>query len=288
MIRRSNKNARTMAQRNPNNVLIQRENVEQILRDYGVTEHIRDISLYQTAMVHKSYLKTAQQPGTIKPSDDEDGSLEPMDQSYERLEFIGDTVLGSAIGTYLYARYPNQDEGFMTKLKTKLVRDTTCAELCRILGLQKFIILSQYLDQVQNSRDNEKFQEDVFEAFLGAMYVDFGGLNLGQSGHAIDLCHSFIIKLYETHINFPALIHHDDNFKDQLLRYFQRNFGGQHPKYQIISEHGPTNHRVYEMGVMDIHGNIIGCGRATKKIQAEQMASMKALEHLGAPLNESL
>src|SRR3989338_352787 len=288
MIRRSNKNARTMAQRNPNNVLIQRENVEQILRDYGVTEHIRDICLYQTAMVHKSYLKTAQQPGTIKPSDDEDGSLEPMDQSYERLEFIGDTVLGSAIGTYLYARYPDQDEGFMTKLKTKLVRDTTCAELCRILGLQRFIVLSQYLDQVQNSRENEKFQEDVFEAFLGAMYVDFGGLNLGQSGRAIDLCHNFIIRLYETHINFPALIHHDDNFKDQLLRYFQRNFGGQHPKYQIISEHGPTNHRVYEMGVMDIHGNVIGCGRATKKIQAEQMASMKALEHLGAPLNESL
>src|SRR3989344_6778003 len=168
MIRRSNKSARNMSQRNPKNILIQRENVEQILRDYGVTEPIRDVSLYQTAMVHKSYLKTAQQPSSekiplVEDSSDSDprtrcileNSLEPMDQSYERLEFIGDTVLGSAIGTYLYARYPDQDEGFMTKLKTKLVRDTTCAELCRILGLQRFIVLSQYLDQVQNSRENE-------------------------------------------------------------------------------------------------------------------------------------
>jgi len=281
------KQKNNLRQKNPKNILINREDVENILKQYGVSDSINDVGLYRTAMVHKSYLKTAQQPSAhpaADDKDDDDNCLEPMDNSYERLEFMGDTVLGSAVVSYLFARYPNDEEGFLTKLKIKLIKDQACAKLCRTLGLQKFIIISQFLE-TQNSRDNIKIQEDVFEAFIGAMYIDFGGLTIDRVGYATQRCHVFLQNLYEETFDFTSLIQFDDNYKDQLLRYFQRNFGGQHPTYKILSENGPTNKRVYVMGVMDANNIVIGTGKAGKKNEAEQIASRHALEHFGVEIN---
>jgi dsRNA-specific ribonuclease len=240
----------------------------------------------------------------------------------ETYEFLGDTILNSVIGTYLYDRYRDQNEGFMTKTRTKMVRGTTLGELAKRLGLNKWIIISQHVES-EGGRDNLRILEDLFEAFIAAIYLDNGSkvlsnewfklsdqieglretakgmppgekvpileniielyrsLNLHSSrSNGYLYCQKFIITSYERHLDIVKLIAHDDNYKDQLQHYFQRQ-NDTFPVWELLKEEGRTNNRWHTVGVRDKYGYLIGTGRARKKTEAEQLASKDVLINMG-------
>jgi len=282
-----------MPRENPNNILITEDIINQLLKDFGVSREISDLDLYQTAFVHNSYLIDPDQPDEERVP----GAIPLQSKSYERLEYIGDAILNAAAAHYVFLRYPCQDEGFMTTLRTKLVRSKTLARLTRKLKLRKYILLSQYVDHC-DGRKNQNTLEDVFEALIGAMYLDFGGTESKMDWsqpNAIDKfdfqafgsCVHFIVNTFERFIDVTTLIDRDDNYKKNLLEYYQKRFKTE-AKYQIISVRGKKNSfKVYTMGALSPTGEIIGIGQARKKVEASQLASKQALLYYGEEVEDS-
>jgi len=202
---------------------------------------ISNIDLYQKAFTHKSALK----------------ENEGLAGSFETLEFIGDSVLGFVITKFLYDKYETRQEGFLTKARTKLVRGETLADIASKLELHKWIRMDE--KGMRNHWNyNPKILEDVFEAIVGAIYMDLGLLHAKE----------FILRIYNNpeYINLQSIMI-DDNFKDHLMRYCQSN-SLELPIYNI---HGHDN------GIFCIHvfvgGVCLGIGSAKNKKQAERNAA---------------
>src|SRR6056300_576670 len=172
---------------------------------------ISNIDLYQKAFTHKSALK-------------EDDTL---NGSFETLEFIGDSVLGFVITKFLYDKYENRKEGFLTKARTQPVRGETLAGRATQLGLYTWIQMDE--KGMRNRwNHNPKILEDAFEALVGAIYMDLGLLHAKE----------FILRIYNdpTFVNLDSIMV-DDNFKDHLMRYCQSNRLSL-PVYSILRHEG--------------------------------------------------
>jgi dsRNA-specific ribonuclease len=293
--------------------------IESIMSNNGLNLKVNDINIYKTAFVHRSYLKTHHH------ENHNPNCLPLQDTCNETYEFLGDTILNSVIGTYLYDRYGgHQNEGFLTKTRTKMVRGTTLGELAKRLGLHNWIIISQHVES-EGGRDNLRILEDLFEAFIAAIYIDNGcellsnnwfllqddikqtkieiqkykkqkmheqvfssydkleklyeQMNASRSNGLL-ICQKFIISTYEHHIDIVKLIAHDDNYKDQLQHYFQKQ-SDTFPVWELLKEEGKTNNRWHTVGVKDKYGYLIATGRARKKTEAEQLASKNVLIKMG-------
>ncbi len=166
--------AKMVKRENPGNKLLTVEAIENIMRRNGLDLPVNNIAIYQTAFVHRSYLKTRHNPERHDPS-----CVPLQDVCNETYEYAGDTILNSVIGTYLYSRYYDQNEGLLTKTRTKMVRGTTLGELAKRLGFQEWVILSQHVEQ-EGGRDNVRILEDLFEAFIAAIYLDNGSEPIGD------------------------------------------------------------------------------------------------------------
>ena len=219
-------------------MLIDRQSVELL-----VGTKITKLDLYQKAFRHKSMLK-------------EDESL---DGSFETLEFIGDSVLGFVITKFLFDRYENRQEGFLTKARTKLVRGETLADIATKLGLYNWVQMDE--KGMRNEWfKNPKILEDVFEALVGAIYMDLGLLHAKQ----------FILTIYMNpeYVNMNSIMI-DDNFKDHLMRHCQTN-NLSLPEYRVLNhENGIFYIDVYVDNVF------LGRGHAKNKKQAEQHAAKR-------------
>lgn len=274
---------------NINNVMIQRNDIETILRKADIQIPVRDVKLYQKALTHKSYIKRILTMKTVCeiPSRPLHGELELQDECYERLEFLGDQITNSIIVYYLYTRFPNEQEGFLTKIKTKLISTQFYARFARFLGLSRFIIMSRHVDEICNGRNNDKILENVFESFMGALFLDFSSMpsvhtkQLGlYSGPGYEICEKLVVYLLNHLIDFDDLTTNDTNYKDILLRYYQSNFQIV-PRYVELKVEGPTNNRIFTMGVYDNNNVVIAQGTASLKKKAEQIASHEALKKFG-------
>lgn len=163
---------------NPVNRLPTVEAIETIMRNNGLNLTVNDIEIYRTAFVHRSYLKT-HHPEPHNPK------CVPLQSTCnETYEFLGDTILNSVIGTYLYDRYRDQNEGFMTKTRTKMVRGSTLGTLAKHFGLNKWIIISQHVES-EGGRENLRILEDLFEAFIAAIYLDNGSKLLSNNWFSV-------------------------------------------------------------------------------------------------------
>lgn len=152
---------------NRNNKLICKDDVEGIMKQCGINLDVNNIEIYRKAFIHRSYLKT---PHIIENND----TCVPLQESCnETYEFLGDTILNSVVGTYLYDRYHDENEGFLTKTRTKMVRGTTLGELAQRLDFGKWVIISQHVES-EGGRENLRILEDLFEAFIAAIYLDNG------------------------------------------------------------------------------------------------------------------
>lgn len=213
---------------------------------------IHNLSLYKNALVHKSLYKLTQ-------------------TSNERLEFLGDSVVNLIVAEYLYSKYPTENEGFLTKLRTKLVNRYTLCKFSTCVGLNNIVLLCKRID-TDEGRTNIKILEDVFEAFVGAMFLDLG----------LDACKKFVIHVIEHNINFYEILI-DDNYKDILLRYTQK-YNMSLPEYSLILQNGPPHKRLFTVQVI-IDGQALGVGYGSSKKIAEQHSAKLTLDMYGVDLS---
>jgi ribonuclease III len=275
---------------NMNNKLITENEVINLLKRFGVEDQIDNLSIYQQSFIHKSYIKKENinnQGEEVELAERPRGCLELQEASNERLEYLGDSILGATIAGYLFERYPDQEEGFMTRLRTKIVNGEMLGSLALKMGLDEHMVISRHVEDRCNGRTNLRILEDVFESFIGALYLDFNEKDVVHSimdfysGLGFQVCQVFIINIIEKFIDFSDLILNDYNFKDQLLRYFQHNFQ-QTPKYKQILVEGPPHERFFTMAVLKNEDEIVAYGKEKSKKKAEQLASRNALIKYGA------
>jgi ribonuclease-3 len=200
--------------------------------------------------------------------------MDLKDADNEELEFVGDSILGNIVALYVFDRYPGEGEGFMTKLKTRIVNNKTLGELARKMGFSPWLIISRHVEEVCNGRNNLRMLGSMLEAWIGALYF-----HEGKGGRGFEACQKWLIKIIEKYIDFSGLITEDNNFKDQLLRFYQGRWH-QPPRYKEVDVVGPPHDRIFTMGVLDIEGNIVATYTARNKKVAEQEASRLALEVL--------
>ncbi len=188
-------------------------------------------------------------------------------ESNERLEFLGDAILGMVICDYLFRTFPSALEGELTKIKSNVVSRRTCAEIALEIGLDEGLLLGKGM----GSRENlpHSLAAAAFEAVIGAMYLD-GGLE-----HAAP----FVLKHLAHRIDRAARLGHQHNFKSVLQQALQRS-GSCNPAYVVLHERGPDHAKCFEICV-DVAGRRFpGCWGASKKT-AEQQAALTALLELG-------
>ena len=263
---------------NFNNKTIDKSLIESILLEYGINDKIFSHELYQQAFVHNSY--TEKKPEEIGENiiiaDKPEGAINLFKDDYERLEFLGDAVISNIVAKYLYERYPSQDEGFLTKMRTKLVNGEMLAFLSKNLGFGEYAIISRHIEDKCNGRKAIHILEDMFEAFIGAMFLDFNEkdnynlLDKYYSGIGYQICEKFMINVYETHLDFSELVMKNTNYKEQLNRYFQETYGCQ----IIFSEptiDGGLSDKIYYVNILDKNGNTIGKGLGKSKKKLNRM-----------------
>ena len=200
---------------NPSNKLVNPQIINDILEICGLTYKINNIAIYQKGFTHKSYL-IINNPEIEYEQLDNCVELQP--ESNERYEYLGDSVMGSVVSSYLFHRYKKQNEGFLTKLKTKLVRTKMLAKFSLFIGLDRYLLISKHVEEVCDGRRNERILEDTFEAFIGALFEDIYQDNLDNYGKAMQICCDFIVHLMEETTDFRELISTNDNYKEQLLQ----------------------------------------------------------------------
>lgn len=263
---------------NPNNQLVNIQTINNILQLCGLNYKLQNLAIYQQSLTHKSYVIIGSPEIEYEQLDN---CVELQIESNERLEYLGDSIMGSVVSSYLFHRYKGKKEGFLTKLKTKLVRTDKLAEFSHFLGLGQHILMSKHVEEVCDGRKNARILEDTFESFLGALYEDIYQDKMENHGQAMQICCDFLVFLIEQTTDFGQLVAINDNYKELLLQLFQKNFGGKHPVYYPINIDGPTNKRIYTMGVYHPENPnlLIGQGVAKKKAEAEQLASHDALEY---------
>ena len=199
----------------------------------------------------------------------DESTIDLMSESSERIEFFGDSVIKCIVAKYLYTRYYKEDEGFLTKTKTKIENRKSLANFARKLGLEKYLIISKQNEEAGN-RDSDKFLEDAFEAFMGALLIDQG----------FDICEKYLVKLLETEIDYAEILYIDTNFKDKLQRFYHQN-NWKHPNFIDISVEIINSKKIFTVAVNDINNEEIARAAELSKKKAEQKVSMLALLKFG-------
>jgi dsRNA-specific ribonuclease len=221
---------------NPLNVEITLNDVQSILKEYGVPPLIVNIDLYKRAFIHRSYTKrpafeNLQQNITIVPKPEDCMPLKT--KSNERLEFLGDGILELVTKYYLYRRFPKENEGFMTEKKIAIVKNEAIGRIAYEMGLHKWLILSKHAEE-KKIRTNLKKLGCLFESFLGALFLDYNKRTVNdedgwfqemfKTGPGFQMAQVFIENIFEKHINWTKLIQDDDNYKNILQVKIQKEF----------------------------------------------------------------
>ncbi len=243
---------------NPLNKEIQDSDIEAILRNYGIQVPITNATLYKRAFINKSYLRrpdleNAMNNIVIVPKPDNCMPLHT--KSNERLEFVGDGVLELITKWILYRRFPKENEGFMTEKKIALVKNEAIGKLAYEMGLHKWVVLSKHAES-KETRTNLKKLGCVFEAFIGAIFLDYNKMqvkdeghlyeNLFMSGPGFHMAQIFVENVFNKHVDWMNLIRSDDNYKNILQVKIQKEFKIT-PEYIEVSEQNADTG--YHMGV---------------------------------------
>ena len=270
---------------NSNNKNLNLQFINNILQKY-CDKKTNNLQIYQKALMHKSYMKDhitndehyfAEKESINKESIEsklkDNKLIELCTDSYERLEWYGDSILKYIITKYILKRFPDKEFEFLTDLRSKLTNSYTLANLGKCLKLDKFMIISLYEEKI-NSRNNPNYIEDITEAFIGAIAIDLGE----------EITIEFVMNLYETNINFAEKINSEKNYKHLLQKLYQTKKWN-YPIYnQISTENIKVNktysYNLYTIGVNDNNNQIIGIGKGKSKKIAEQNASKEALQYI--------
>ncbi|MBU0492925.1 MAG: ribonuclease III [Chloroflexi bacterium] len=214
----------------------------------GIT--FQDKSLLIRALVHRSALN--EQPD-IAPC------------SNERLEFLGDAVLGLVTANYLYHRFPEYREGDLTNLRASLVRGETLAEFARQIDLGRFLYLSKG-EESSGGRDREANLACAFEALVGAVYLDQG----------LEAANRFIRRFVQSRTRPGTAPNLDKDAKSHLQELVQGAYQ-QTPRYRTVTETGPDHAKMFTVQAL-LGERVLGQGTGRSKQAAEQAAAQSALD----------
>ena len=205
--------------------------------------------LLKTALTHSSYAN------------------EHGEKSYERLEFLGDSILSFIISTYLYENHPELPEGDMSKIRAAIVCERSLESSCRNFGVEKYIILSRG-EELTGGRERSSIIADVFEAILGAIYID-GGLECARK-YVTNMLSKTVSDTVEGHGVFS-------DFKTKLQEIVQKY--NSNVTYKLVGESGPEHEKEFTVEVIYC-GKTLSKGRGKSKKIAEQDAAKTAIEVL--------
>lgn len=190
-------------------------------------------------------------------------------QNNERLEYLGDAVLGTVVAEYLFQKYPAADEGFLTKMRSKIVKRKSLNKIGDKMGVDML------LNEFNNTRLSRSMLGNAVEALVGAVYLEVGYQGTKR----------FIIRrMLRKFVNVQELENYDDNYKSQLLEHCQKN--GQSVNYRLLSRYKMEKRDRFKVAV-DIDGKRIATADDFNKKSAEQLASEKALAKMGLLIEES-
>ena len=266
---------------NEKNIEIKKENIKEILEKYHVFHEIHDMEIWKRAFVNSSYTKNKDIKYNTKPSN----CLELKSKSNERLEFIGDGILELITKYYLYKRFPNSDEGFMTEKKICLVKNDHIGKLCYKLGLHKWLLISKNAEEKKN-RTNYKKLGCLFEAFLGALFLDSNKIiindmnypdNYFLMGYGIQYCQIFIETIYNEIVDWEEILENDDNYKNIFQVRIQKEFKCT-PEYKIINQDDELR---YTMGVYLCINTPLDIKNA---IHYEKIGSFESIKKMSKPI----
>ena len=212
---------------------------------------IKNKSHYIQALMHRSFLE----------------ELEDADVSNERLEFLGDSVLSLVVAEYLFENFPKENEGFLTKVRAKLVNRFALSDAAEDIGLANFILINQNLTNTF-ARASKTVLSDAFEAIVGAVYLD----------HGLEISKKFIHRVLIEPLTKDGEYLIDENYKSQLLEYAQAN-KIEVPNYIVIKEDGPQHDRIFTVKV-NVGEVYFGIGIGKNKKTAEQNAAKATLEKI--------
>jgi ribonuclease-3 len=307
---------------NEKNRMITKDYVKKTLALYNIDHNVGDITLFELATIHPSYIiKDWNDIKNFKmifmginvllgeklnpiSNENVDFTIPLKSVSYERLEFLGDSVIRQVISDYLFIRYPNLQEGYLTKIRSQIENSSCLADLTRRIGLNRYVLLSRNNEIIKAREKNEKVQCDIFEAFIAALYLDSCGIKYNEivndndndndskylaydlitrnRGIGYSKCYNFITTLIEEVIDLTKLLEHDTNYKDGLLQYYHEvNWGD--PTYglmETIVDNNKMGKKYFKMYVRDNNKNIIGVGVGTSKQKGEKIAAKNALQSL--------
>ncbi len=207
----------------------------------------KDISLYEMALTHSSC------------NNDENVST----RDYERIEFIGDSIIGFVSADLIYKLHEEMDQGLMSKLRSYLVCSKSLAQLARDIGLVEYIRVGHSISRDQLYK-SDKILEDVFESFMGAIYLDLG----------LDVAYRIIKDLLYDAIEQTGIDEIVDS-KTRLQEEIQAEYRDA-VKYVVLDESGPAHDRNFEVAVL-FNDITLGKGRGKSKKQAEEEAARDAL-----------
>lgn len=188
-------------------------------------------------------------------------------ESYERLEFLGDAVLDLIVSEIIFDEFPHEDEGFLTKLRAKLVRGEALASYARKLDLSNIMLVGKRA-QGQGIEYSKGALADVFESLIGAIYIDKG----------YDEAAQFIEKVFKQFVNLKEVNERLDNYKSILLEYAQARQWSI-PHYKVMDESGPAHQKVFQI-VAIVNNEKMGEGQGKTKKEAEQQAARQTLKML--------
>lgn len=214
-------------------------------------KNFKNRSLFKQAFIHRSYLNETKEAV----------------QSNERLEFLGDAVLEFLVSRQLYLSFPELEEGKLTTLRSALVRTETLAKIADQLGLGNRLLLSRG-ERESGGHQNVSLLANVFEAFLGALYLD-QGLEAAET-----FLKKYLLVLIPTIISKRAYL----DFKSQLQEAVQ-NRQKVSPSYHVVSEEGPDHQKIFTVAVF-AGGEKLATGSGKNKQEAQQQAAKLALERL--------
>ncbi len=211
----------------------------------GITP--KKLSLYKLAFYHRSTFN----------------ELSEQAQNNERLEYLGDALLNSISAEYLYQKYPNGNEGFLTKMRSKIVKRKTLNYIADAMGLDTLLM------EFNRTHISVSMLGNALEALIGAMYLELG----------YDKTKKFVTQnLFRKYLDIHDLENNDDNFKSRLLEWGQKN--GHDIQYKVLSKFKQDHRDRYRI-VVSVNGEDLSTAEDFNKKNAEQQASEAALSKLG-------
>ena len=271
---------------NPQNKEITLNDVQCILKTYGLPPKVNNLNLYKRAFVHTSYVKKPMTENinnniTIVPQPS--NCLPLKTKSNERLEFLGDGILEAITKFYLYRRFPKENEGFMTEKKISLVKNEAIGRLAYQMKLHQWVLISKHAEEKQ-IRTNVKKLGCLFEALLGAIFLDFNKELINDeedwfkglfiTGPGFQMVQVFVENIFERLVNWDEIINNDNNFKNKFQVIIQKRFKIT-PDYIELEN---SEEEGYTMGVYIALGAPVYSFNKGKAIDFSEFKTLDAIE----------